>query len=170
MRARWRPGCRAADQAARAQIPLQGPLGRRHESARPAVRLTHFRHGGAFPAHGRIFDDGGIERTFAGEVIEWRGPAPYLFVAMAPEESEDLKEEACGLIYWGQVPVHVAIGGIEFITALFPRDGCYLMPRQATFCLVGGVTRGWALGRVTRRPINRHRLPRGWRPYRRGVP
>jgi hypothetical protein len=50
------------------------------------------------------------------------GPAPYLFVAMTPEESEDLKEAARGLIYWGEVPVHVAIGGTEFTTALFPWD------------------------------------------------
>jgi len=55
-------------------------------------------------------------------------PAPYLFVAMTPEESEDLKEEARGLIYWGQVPVHVTIGGTEFTTALFPKDGRYLVP------------------------------------------
>jgi Domain of unknown function (DUF1905) len=89
---------------------------------------------------------GRMERTFAGEVIEWRGPALYLFVAMTPEESEDLKEAARGLIYWGQVPVHVTIGGTEFTTALFPGDGCYLMPRQATFSLVGGVTPGRASG------------------------
>jgi hypothetical protein len=38
-----------------------------------------------------------MEWTFTGEVIEWRGPAPYLFVAMTPEESEDLKEAAPGL-------------------------------------------------------------------------
>jgi hypothetical protein len=25
-----------------------------------------------------------MEWTFTGEVIEWRGPAPYLFVAMTP--------------------------------------------------------------------------------------
>ena len=25
--------------------------------------------------------------SFTGEVIQWRGPAPYLFVAMTPEES-----------------------------------------------------------------------------------
>jgi Domain of unknown function (DUF1905) len=62
-----------------------------------------------------------MEWTFTGEVIEWRGPAPYLFVAMTPEESEDLKEAARGLIYWGQVPVHVTIGGTGFTTALFPR-------------------------------------------------
>jgi len=72
-----------------------------------------------------------VEWTFTGEVIEWRGPAPYLFVAMTPGESEDLKEAARGLIYWGQVPVRVTIGRTEFTTALFPRDGCYLVPVKA---------------------------------------
>src|SRR5579859_7820150 len=71
---------------------------------------------------------GHMEWTFTGEVIEWRGPAPYLFVAMTPEDSEDLREAASGLVYWGQVPVHVTIGGTEFTTALFPRDGRYLVP------------------------------------------
>ncbi len=72
-----------------------------------------------------------MEWTFTGEVIEWRGPAPYLFVAMTHEDSEDLKEEARGLIYWGQVPVHATIGDTEFTTALFPRDGRYLVPVKA---------------------------------------
>jgi Domain of unknown function (DUF1905) len=69
-----------------------------------------------------------MEWAFTGEVIEWRGPAPYLFVAMTAEDSADLKEEARGLTYWGQVPVRVIIGGTEFTTALFPRDGRYLVP------------------------------------------
>lgn len=77
---------------------------------------------GASPMMGRM------EWAFTGEVIEWRGPVPYLFVAMTPEESQDLKEAARGLIYWGQVPVHVTIGGTEFTTALFPKDGRYLVP------------------------------------------
>jgi hypothetical protein len=95
---------------------------------RPEVRLAQFRYGTASPAHGRVFDDGCMEWMFTGEVIEWRGPAPYLFVAMTPEESQDLREAARGLIYWGQVPVHVTIGGTGFTTALFPRDGRYLVP------------------------------------------
>ena len=66
--------------------------------------------------------------TFTGEVIEWRGPAPFLLVAMTPQESEDLKEAGRGLIYWGQVRVHGTIGDTEFTTALFPRDGRYLVP------------------------------------------
>jgi hypothetical protein len=71
-----------------------------------------------------------MEWTFTGEVIEWRGPAPYLFVAMTPEESEDLKEEARGLTYWGQVPVHVTIGDTEFSTALFPGTGATQCPSR----------------------------------------
>src|SRR5260370_11254159 len=101
-----------------------------HESARFDVRLTHFRHGAASPTHGCISDDGRMEWTFTGEVIEWRGPAPYLFVAMTPEESEDLKEEARGLIYWGQVPLHVTISDTDFTTALFCKDGRYPVPVQ----------------------------------------
>ncbi len=69
-----------------------------------------------------------MEWTFTSEVIEWRGPAPYLFATMTLEESEDLKDAARGLIYWGQVPVHVTIGDTGFTTALFPKDGRYLVP------------------------------------------
>ncbi|HEU0241005.1 MAG TPA: DUF1905 domain-containing protein [Micromonosporaceae bacterium] len=69
-----------------------------------------------------------VEWAFDGEVIEWRGPAPYFFVAMSESDSAELKEEARELIYWGQVPVRVVIGGTEFSTALFPRDGRYLVP------------------------------------------
>jgi Domain of unknown function (DUF1905) len=82
----------------------------------------------ASPGARGISDDGYMEWTFTGEVIEWRGPAPYLFVAMTAEDSKDLKEEARSLIYWGQVPVRVTIGDTEFTTALFPKDGRYLVP------------------------------------------
>ena len=41
---------------------------------------------------GTSSDDGRMEWTFTSEVIEWRGPAPCLFVAMTPEDSADLKE------------------------------------------------------------------------------
>lgn len=83
-----------------------------------------------------------MEWTFTGEVIEWRGPSPYLFVAMSPEDSEDVREEARGLIYWGQVPVRVTIGGTEFTTALFPRDGRYLVPVKAAVQRAEGIGEG----------------------------
>ena len=69
-----------------------------------------------------------MEFEFEGPVIEWRGPAPFYFVRISEEESADIKFAAKGLEYWGQVPVAVHISGIEFGTALFPKDGRYLIP------------------------------------------
>jgi len=71
---------------------------------------------------------GGMEWTFDGPVIEWRGPAPYLFVPIPEEESDEIRDEARALVYWGQVPVVATIGDTEFTTALFPKDGRYLLP------------------------------------------
>ena len=88
--------------------------------------------------------------TFTGEVIEWRGPAPYLFVAMTPEDSEDLREAARGLIYWGQVPVRVTIGGTEFTTALFPRDGRYLVPVKVAVRQAEAIGEGAVVGVAVR--------------------
>ena len=65
---------------------------------------------------------------FVGPVVEWRGPAPFYFVAIPAEDSADIKFAAKGMEYWGQVPVAVRIRDIEFTTALFPKDGRYLLP------------------------------------------
>jgi hypothetical protein len=69
-----------------------------------------------------------VEFEFEGRVVEWRGPAPFYFVAIPEEESADIKFAAKGVEYWGQVPVVARIGDVEFATALFPRDGRYLLP------------------------------------------
>lgn len=72
-----------------------------------------------------------MEFEFEGPVIEWRGPAPFFFVAIPEEESADIKFAAKGIEYWGQVPVVVRINGTEFSTALFPKNGRYLLPLKA---------------------------------------
>lgn len=69
-----------------------------------------------------------MDFEFEGPVIEWRGPAPYYFVRIPEDDSEDIKFAAKGLEYWGQVPVEVRIEETEFTTALFPKDGHYLIP------------------------------------------
>jgi len=69
-----------------------------------------------------------MDFEFEGPVLEWRGPAPYYFVAIPEEDSEDIKLVAKGIEYWGQVPVMVCIDDIDFTTALFPKDGRYLLP------------------------------------------
>ena len=72
-----------------------------------------------------------MDFEFEGPVVEWRGPAPYFFVAVPEEESADIKVVAKGIEYWGQVPVLVRIRDVEFSTALFPKDDCYLLPLKS---------------------------------------
>jgi hypothetical protein len=69
-----------------------------------------------------------MDFEFEGPVVEWRGPAPFYFVAIPEDESADIKFAARGVEYWGQVPVVVRISDNEFTTALFPKDGRYLLP------------------------------------------
>jgi hypothetical protein len=69
-----------------------------------------------------------MDFEFEGRVVEWRGPSPFYFVSVPEEESADIKFAAKGIEYWGQVPVVVRIRHTEFSTALFPKDGRYLVP------------------------------------------
>lgn len=72
-----------------------------------------------------------MDFEFEGPVVEWRGPAPFYFLRVPEEESADIKDAAKGIEYWGQVPVVVRIADTEFTTALFPKDGGYLIPLKA---------------------------------------
>ncbi|QMU77335.1 DUF1905 domain-containing protein [Streptacidiphilus sp. PB12-B1b] len=70
-----------------------------------------------------------MDVTFAGRVIEWRGPAPFYFVAVPREQCADIREVAAMASYgWGVIPVEARIGETTFTTSLFPRDGGYLLP------------------------------------------
>ncbi|WP_225826146.1 DUF1905 domain-containing protein [Streptomyces naphthomycinicus] len=73
-----------------------------------------------------------MELTFAGRVVEWRGPSPYYFVAVPEQESADIREVAALATYgWGAIPVEARIGGTGFTTSLFPREGAYLLPLKS---------------------------------------
>lgn len=72
-----------------------------------------------------------MDFDFEGPVVEWRGPAPYYYVRIPVDVSDDVKFAAKGLEYWGQVPVVARIDEVEFRTALFPKDGAYLLPLRA---------------------------------------
>jgi hypothetical protein len=70
-----------------------------------------------------------MEFTFAGEIVWWRGPAPYHFVAMPADDARALGQVANRLTYgWGCIPVRATIGATDFTTSLFPKDGGYLLP------------------------------------------
>jgi hypothetical protein len=80
-----------------------------------------------------------MDFEFEGPVVEWRGPSPYYFVAIPEDASEDIKFAAQGLEYWGQVPVVASIDGTEFTTALFPKDGRYLLPLKDAVRRAAGI-------------------------------
>ncbi len=80
-----------------------------------------------------------MDFEFEGPVVEWRGPAPFYFLRIPQEESVDIKFAAKGIEYWGQVPVLVRIGDTEFRTALFPKDGSYLIPLKVSVRLSAGI-------------------------------
>lgn len=66
---------------------------------------------------------------FKGTIFHWRGPAPYLFVAVPSKESGEIKSVSGLVTYgWGVIPVHVRVGKTEWKTSLFPKNGSYLVP------------------------------------------
>lgn len=70
-----------------------------------------------------------MDVEFTGPVIEWRGPAPYYFVTVPQDQAEMIQDVAAAVTYgWGMIPVTVTIGDTEWYTALWPRQGQYVVP------------------------------------------
>jgi hypothetical protein len=70
-----------------------------------------------------------MDLEFSGEIIEWRGPAPFHFVAVPEEQSAAIEDVASMVTYgWGAIPVKARIGATDFKTSLFPRGELYLVP------------------------------------------
>jgi hypothetical protein len=69
---------------------------------------------------------------FSGPIWFWKGPAPWYFVTVPPEEGRELKAISGFVTYgWGVIPVTVRIGKTEWKTSLFPKDGSYIVPIRA---------------------------------------
>jgi len=66
---------------------------------------------------------------FKGKIFQWRGPAPYLFVAVPDKQSADIKSVSKLVTYgWGVIPALITVGKTEWTTSLFPKEGRYLVP------------------------------------------
>lgn len=64
-----------------------------------------------------------------GEVYYWRGPAPFYFVTVPERQSARLRAVSSEVTYgWGMIPVRAEIGGTQWATSLFPKDGLYVVP------------------------------------------
>lgn len=64
-----------------------------------------------------------------GNLFEWRGPAPFHFIKVDPENSAVIKKLAAVHSYgWGVVYIHGLISKVEFQTSLIPKDGGYYIP------------------------------------------
>jgi len=74
-----------------------------------------------------------VHLEFSGEIVYWKGPAPWYFITVPEEECSDLQATSAFVSYgWGMIPVTVQIGATEWTTSLFPKDGRYLVPVKAS--------------------------------------
>lgn len=84
-----------------------------------------------------------MDLRFDGEVIHWRGPAPFHFVAVPDGEAATLRSASALVSYgWGVIPVAVTLGGTRWTTSLFPREGGYLVPLKVAVRRAEGVELG----------------------------
>ena len=70
-----------------------------------------------------------LDLDFTGDVVYWRGPSPFHFVAIPDDECRDIEAVSSLVTYgWGVIPVRAQLGATIWTTSLFPRKGRYLLP------------------------------------------
>ena len=75
----------------------------------------------------------GMNVEFDGVIWYWRGPAPWYFVTVPAQQCHDLRAISGAVTYgWGMIPATVQIGKTAWKTALWPKDGGYIVPIKAS--------------------------------------
>jgi hypothetical protein len=73
-----------------------------------------------------------MEIKFTAKIWYWRGPSPFYFVTVPEKQGEDLKGIMKIVTYgWGMIPADVQIGKTRWKTAMFPKNGSYIVPIKA---------------------------------------
>lgn len=81
--------------------------------------------------------------AFETEVVEWRGPAPFLFAPVPDELAGEIRYAARQASYgWGCVPVEARIGETGFTSSLFPRGDTWFLPVKVAVQRAEGVGLG----------------------------
>lgn len=84
-----------------------------------------------------------MELEVTAPVIEWRGPAPFLFVRLPDDDADHVQRVAQAVTYgWGMVPVTVTLGATTWTTSLWPREGSFMVPLKAWVRRAEGVELG----------------------------
>lgn len=74
-----------------------------------------------------------MEFDFEDQVWFWRGPSPWHFVTVPEDACDVLQAESTFVSYgWGMIPVVVRIGDSVWSTALWPKDGRYIVPIKSS--------------------------------------
>lgn len=84
-----------------------------------------------------------MDFVFSANVWEWRGPAPYHFVAVPEDIAAEIKEMASAVTYgWGMIPVSGKIGSTSFTTSLWAKNGTYAVPLKDAVRKAEGISLG----------------------------
>jgi hypothetical protein len=70
-----------------------------------------------------------VRFEFSAEIWSWRGPAPFHFVTVPEQDCQEIQDISALVTYgWGMIPAKVRIGRTEWKTALWRKDGRYVVP------------------------------------------
>ena len=70
-----------------------------------------------------------MELEVTGPVFTWRGPAPYYFVRVEDPQAAEIEAASAMVSYgWGMIPATLTLGKTEWYTALWPKEGLYVIP------------------------------------------
>jgi hypothetical protein len=73
-----------------------------------------------------------VELEVTGPVFFWKGPAPWYFVTVEDPQAAEIEAASSLVTYgWGMIPATVRLGQTEWATALWPKDGLYVVPLKA---------------------------------------
>jgi hypothetical protein len=87
-----------------------------------------------------------LQFSFDTTLIEWRGPAPFVYAPVPLEHAGKIEKIRKQASYgWGVIPVMAEIDGTAFTTSLFPRGGTYLLPIKLAVRKKNGITVGDAV-------------------------
>ena len=79
----------------------------------------------------------------SGVIWYWKGPAPFYFLTVPEPHATEIKQIEKLVTYgWGMIPAVATIGRTTWKTALWPKDGRYILPLNAKVRKAEGLDEG----------------------------